>query len=47
MQFSFNADVLEQTTATAVGLPDIGNESVLIQLAQCWFPGLAISSAKI
>jgi len=25
----------------------IGNESVPIQLAQCWFPGLAISSAKI
>jgi len=25
----------------------IGNESVLIQLAQCRFPGLAISSAKI
>ena len=26
---------------------DDRNESVLIQLAQCWFPGLAISSAKI
>jgi len=25
----------------------IGNESVPIQLAQCRFPGLAISSAKI
>ena len=25
----------------------IGNESVPIHLAQCWFPGLAISSAKI
>ena len=25
----------------------IGNESVPIQLAQYWFPGLAISSAKI
>jgi len=25
----------------------IGNESVPIQLAQRWFPGLAISSAKI
>ena len=24
-----------------------GNESVPIQLAQCWFPGLAISSAEI
>jgi len=26
---------------------DIGNESVPIQLAQCWFPGLANSSVKI
>jgi len=25
----------------------IGNESVPTQLAQCWFPGMAISSAKI
>ena len=25
----------------------IGNKSVQIQLAQCWFPGLAISNAKI
>jgi len=25
----------------------IGNESVPIQSAQCWFPGLAISNAKI
>jgi len=25
----------------------IGKESVPIQLAQCWFPGLAISNAKI
>ena len=25
----------------------IGNESVPIQLAQCWFPGLVISNAKI
>ena len=24
-----------------------GNESVPIQLAQCWFPGLAISDAKM
>ena len=24
----------------------VGNESVPIQLAQCWFPGLAISSAR-
>ena len=28
-----------------VRLP-IGKESVPIQLAQCWFPGLAISNAK-
>jgi len=26
---------------------NIGNESALIQLAQCWFHGLAISNAKI
>jgi len=26
---------------------EIRNESVPIQLAQCWFPGLVISSAKI
>jgi len=25
----------------------IGNESVPIQLAQCWFPGLAIYNTKI
>jgi len=25
----------------------IGNESVSLRLAQCWFPGLAISNAKI
>ena len=25
----------------------MGNESVPIQLAQCWFPGLAISNTKI
>jgi len=24
----------------------LGNESVPIQVAQCWFPGLAISNAK-
>ena len=28
-------------------LPAIWNESVPIQLTQCWFPGLAISSANI
>ena len=26
---------------------NIGSESVPIQLAECWFPGLAISSAEI
>ena len=31
---------------TVCGRPFIGNESVPIQLAQCWFPGLAISSDK-
>jgi len=25
----------------------VGNESVPIQLAQCWFPALVISNAKI
>jgi len=25
----------------------LANESVLIQLTQCWFPGLTISNAKI
>jgi len=25
----------------------IGNENVPMQLAQCWFPGLTISNAKI
>jgi len=29
-----------------IKLTFIGNESVPIQLAQCWFPGLAISNAK-
>jgi len=28
-------------------LMTIGKESVPTQLAQCWFPGLAISNAKI
>jgi len=27
--------------------PQLGNGSVPIQIAQCWFPGLAISNAKI
>ena len=25
----------------------IGNESVPMQLARCWFPGLAITNAKM
>jgi len=29
------------------GSGEIGNESVPIQLAQCLFPGMAISNAKI
>ena len=29
------------------GLTAIGNISVPVQLAQCWFPGLAIFGAKI
>jgi len=29
-----------------IKLTFIGNESVPIQLAQCWFPRLAISNAK-
>jgi len=27
--------------------PSVGDESVPMQLAQCWFPGLAISDAEI
>jgi len=34
-------------TSLALASSCIGNESVPIQLAQCWFPGLAISSAKM
>ena len=40
--FNVAAFVITQSSPTA-----IGNESVPIQLAQCRFPGLAISSAKI
>ena len=32
---------------TVVWTAAIGNESAPIQLAQCWFPGLAMSSARI
>jgi len=34
-----------RTTNTALSVAT-GSESVPMQLAQCWFPGLAISSAK-
>jgi len=34
-------------TSLALASSCIGNESVPIQLAQCWFPGMAISSAKM
>jgi len=30
-----------------MGVQSIGNESVPIQLAQCRFPGLAVSNAKM
>ena len=39
-------DVLRQDVVQHVD-DHIGSESVPIQLAQCWFPGLAISNAKI
>jgi len=38
---------LVATTPPACGGVDTGNESVPIQLAQCWFPRPAISNAKI
>jgi len=34
------------SAAAAGGDGGIGNENVPIQLAQCWFTGLAISDAK-
>jgi len=36
-----------QTKSLQLSLKQIGNESVLVQLAQRWFPGLAISSDKL
>jgi len=33
--------------ATSCLYVNVGNESVPIQLAQCWSPGLAVSGAKI
>ena len=48
---SFDEEALKTTAATAVcdspRHASIGNESVPIPLAQCWFPGLAVSDAKI
>jgi len=40
LQFQYPAVVLAL-------LLKIGNESVPIQLTQCWFPGLAISNAEM
>ena len=40
----YEGSVVQHNT---VGLGPIGNESVPIELAQCWFPGLAISNDKI
>ena len=45
-----HAGVLRMRTIVAQSphfVSEIGNKSVPIQLTQCWFPGLAISSAKI
>jgi len=42
-QSASNIDI----TVSATAAHSIGNESVPIQLAQCWFPGVAISNAKI
>jgi len=39
--------ILEATARADTIRYDTGNESVPIQLAQCWFPGLAISKAEI
>ena len=39
--------VNELHNAVAYVIARMGNESAPIQLAQCWFPGLAISNAKI
>jgi len=36
-----------ETKATSCLYVNVGNESVPIQLAQCWFPGLAVSGVKI
>jgi len=38
---------LEGASGTVASAESIENETVPIQLAQCWFSGLAISNAKI
>jgi len=40
-------DRLMDPSSQTMRAVSIGNESVPIQLAQCWFPRLAISNAKI
>jgi len=48
-KFPLNYDVHVEKCGTGkfrTGNGKIGNESVLIQLAYCWFSGLAISNAK-
>ena len=49
MRLVFRVTVVTVTIkiiSTRMRVRDIGNESVPIQLAQCWFSGLAISNAK-
>jgi len=38
---------LEQLCSIFTSMAPVGNESVPIQLAQCWFPGLAVYNAEI
>ena len=42
-----NCMALLQLVAPTKTVVNMGNASVPIQLAQCWFPGLAIFNAKI
>jgi len=42
-----NTTAFEPSRPYRLRVREIGNESVPIPLAQCWFPGLAISNAKI
>ena len=41
------ASIRHFTACVQIETGAIGNKSVPIQLAKCWFPGLAISNAKI